>query len=293
MTSLILTCPSCGSRYEVEADDVLPSGRKVQCGHCAHVWREPPPQLGQAAVDSPTRFEPEPPEPEPNYDEPARAAGLEPDAGSETSNYGTARYQDEEPPAYRNDPQPSDVAHAPLDTGAESPRRLTTMYDQPLAAPVTNRAGPPVQAQKRGGAIALAILAVVIIAFVNIAWFWRQDIVTAYPPARQIYAIVGLEPASYFHIEKSASRITEGGVTYLEIAGTIINVSDRQRELPELIGRLSNNERETVHQWSFATEKSILEPGEFVNFTSRVEDRNDAACLNIYFYEPGDRNPEC
>jgi predicted Zn finger-like uncharacterized protein len=35
---MILTCPSCGTRYRAESASFAPPGRNVRCAKCAHVW---------------------------------------------------------------------------------------------------------------------------------------------------------------------------------------------------------------------------------------------------------------
>ena len=105
--------------------------------------------------------------------------------------------------------------------------------------------------------------------------------------------MLGLEPTRNFEIVQTAARVTEGGVSYLQITGTIVNTGSRPMDLPELIGRLTNAAGETVYQWMFSADKARLEADESVDFTSRVDNPpEDTACLNIMFYEPR-TNPSC
>jgi predicted Zn finger-like uncharacterized protein len=68
---MILTCPECATRYQTDAAQFAPDGRKVRCAKCGHVWHQAPPQP-----------EPEPgledvaptPEPEAEPDVPRREA---------------------------------------------------------------------------------------------------------------------------------------------------------------------------------------------------------------------------
>ena len=52
---MILSCPSCASRFEVDPAHLGRGGRKVRCGQCSHVWHqaaEPPAGSG----DEPDRI---------------------------------------------------------------------------------------------------------------------------------------------------------------------------------------------------------------------------------------------
>jgi predicted Zn finger-like uncharacterized protein len=40
---MILTCPECTTRYQTDASQFAPDGRKVRCAKCGHVWLQMPP----------------------------------------------------------------------------------------------------------------------------------------------------------------------------------------------------------------------------------------------------------
>ena len=46
---MILTCPQCATRYQVDAAKFPPAGRNVRCAKCGHVWH----QLGPAPEPDP------------------------------------------------------------------------------------------------------------------------------------------------------------------------------------------------------------------------------------------------
>jgi len=42
---MILTCPSCATRYQADATMIAPPGRNVRCAKCSHVWFQAPPEI--------------------------------------------------------------------------------------------------------------------------------------------------------------------------------------------------------------------------------------------------------
>ena len=41
---MIVTCPSCSTRYMSDSSTFQPSGRAVRCAHCGHGWHQDPPE---------------------------------------------------------------------------------------------------------------------------------------------------------------------------------------------------------------------------------------------------------
>ncbi|GBD42808.1 hypothetical protein HRbin40_00264 [bacterium HR40] len=73
---MILTCPSCGTRFRVDAAALLPAGKLVRCSQCGHRWfAEPPRESGGSVAPVAAEAEPWEPPSEPIPEPPAQTSG--------------------------------------------------------------------------------------------------------------------------------------------------------------------------------------------------------------------------
>ncbi len=78
---MILTCPSCSTRYSIDAASVGADGRLVKCAKCGHKWREfPPEDLPKQVAEEPpqeAKATPQDAAPEPKAEEENPAMSIE------------------------------------------------------------------------------------------------------------------------------------------------------------------------------------------------------------------------
>ena len=71
---MILTCPACATRYEVDEAKFPPQGRQVRCAKCGHNWFQPGPEPEAPVLAEAAPAPVAAPEPVPDMDMPAPAA---------------------------------------------------------------------------------------------------------------------------------------------------------------------------------------------------------------------------
>ncbi len=113
--NVVLSCPSCATRFSAPLDQFIPNGRQVRCSQCQHIWFHPAPVVdtanepsGRIIRTAPVRAEPAavdhepPPPPEPEREkvrDHIEEQGTERSAESE--RHQTATFQPERPRASR------------------------------------------------------------------------------------------------------------------------------------------------------------------------------------------------
>ncbi len=245
---MIITCPSCSTRYKLDPAQFGPEGRRVRCTKCANVWTQMP------ADDLPKLVVPEP------AGEPDTAAGG----------------PDVDPPPLRGGgdagltPPPARLAaraaaqHRAQEAQAGSRRSragwlllllviVSLGVSLVLARETVVRAWPPaerlytllgIEGPRPGAGLAIKVTE------------HRQDL--------------------------------DGKTVVLIVKGEVTNTSDAVRDVPRLKATLRTDRGSVIADWSFATAQARLLPGETAPFVTRLENpAKEGTVLNIDFIANG------
>lgn len=232
---MILTCPSCEARFNVEPDALLPNGRTVRCGRCAHTWKEMPPEDIPKRVEAAEPPAPAVPEPGDADDGDIGIPGLESVGGGAPDGDG-------------------------LDIQAGE--RQVPEYQAP------QRRG-----QGRGSTIGWIAVAAVVTVALGGGFVARDAIIDTWPPASMLYEKIGLAPEPGFGLAlrtEAEVQKRDGSAEILVIRGEIVNVSSRPRLVPMLQGSLLDADQNDIHSWTFSTALGELAAGETRPFDARV-----------------------
>ncbi len=142
--------------------------------------------------------------------------------------------------------------------------------------PVVPDAAPPRRRSRAAAIGSWAALVLVVVAILGGAFFARQPIVGLWPPAGQLYALIGFPVASPYDGleigEPALKQTREGESTVLVVSGEIANTSEDVREVPRLRVALLNVRGDEITNWSFTATAAALAPGDATGFTTSYRD---------------------
>jgi predicted Zn finger-like uncharacterized protein len=261
---MIISCPSCETRYQVDEAKFPPQGRTVRCAKCGNSWHQAAP-VPEADAAAPTAPEPaRAPEP---VAVPAPEAPAEPEVRPTAAIRAT--YQ----------PPPSTAAVAKKSRGPLLPE---------LQGPVL-----PIIGVVAGWLVLIGVVLAIAISAVR----YRQDIATIWPQSAGVYTRLGMKvsasPVDFRNVDYH--RETEDGVTVLAVTGQIINNGHRELPVPQTIRvTLNDGDNRELYHWSFhprlanGTPVTKLKPGESVPFVTRLSSPPAASRhLEVRFVKDG------
>jgi predicted Zn finger-like uncharacterized protein len=239
---MIISCPSCGTRYQVDEAKFPPQGRTVRCAKCSHSWH-------QAAPEPETAPEPAMAAPQPAH-VPQRT---EPEAGAAAA----PPESEVRPAAIRDAWRPRQPAPPPQARGL---RALLPELRGPLL---------PVLAVMAGWIGLIAVVLVIAVSAVR----YRQDIAVIWPQSAGVYSTLGMKvnPSAIDFRNVDYHREIEDGVVVLAVTGRIVNTGKRELPVPRMVRvTLSDAGNRELYHWTFESGASTLKPGQSVPFTTRL-----------------------
>jgi predicted Zn finger-like uncharacterized protein len=302
---MILNCPACATRFQVDPTAFGDEPRKVRCSVCRHVWRQAPPE----------------PEPAP---EPAVPSVLEQMAAA-----AAEAAQDEwvPPPPPGGKPPPASAVVPPLPPtlpdldlspvggpGAPPPVPRITGFDDdlldseldrpplhpPLDEPNNDGGGldddPDEAIKRRRERLAEAGLQRAAARPKKpFSWAWlgwllllgllggvvgggyekRIELVAFYPPLAKLYEQLGIpvEAAQWLGLElhnlKSAT-VLDGGTTKVTVSGDVVNVSGIERVLPAIRIAMRGANGQDLGAFTVKLEQNSIEAEEKLSFNVQL-----------------------
>ena len=272
---MILNCPSCNARYNVDPTKLGPAGRRVRCASCGHIWRQQP--ITDETADPGVAQQGQ--TPPPGGDEGRggkRYQDRTQDQPVQPSETGSQRMSAGDAGSYR-EPYGGREAyaggyHASSSTGASTGALAGRTLDKPA---------------RRGGGAAI-LLWILVLGSVAVAalYLGRDHVVDTWPPSYGIYQQLGVDVATPtiagpgLTVRRVTSERLDGegqSPPRLVVTGELVNDSDFVRSTPRLMATLFDSADRALFDWSFGVERERLEPGESIRFATALDNPDDSA----------------
>lgn len=316
---MLIVCPNCATSYMIDSASVGPNGRAVRCARCKSTWFA---GSAKAATPSVSAFvdgviaEAEAETSAPSPHDTAPPAMESPSAIDDFGGEPANELPQTEPDFALNDAsRNSDLAprpDEPLDTFQEDHAGLAVMDAPSLVPPLDHdlhadgvTGNDPeeadsyiarrqrLKARRQQSKRTSRWTAIILVLFaVNVALIGaRSEVVRYLPQTASLFAAVGL-PVNLRNLKFDQVKITkeaQDGVNILIVEGLIVNTANKPTEVPRLRFSARNATGQEVYTWTALPRRSLLGPGENVEFQSRLAaPPADASDVMVRFFNAQD-----
>ena len=297
---MILSCPSCSTRFSVPDGAFAKGGRKLRCGKCKHDWFQEPPVEEAAPVEPAEEAAPveEAAPSEENSQDDIDSMFDAPDPQKENSQDDIDSMFDTPDPQKENS---QDDVDAMFDTPAPSEENsqddVDAMFDTPDGGeadeapaeeaddtpPIGISGGAAIRGtQASGGSwVGWTAMVSVLVALVAGLALLSDTVIEAWPPAKRLYAMVGLPFETLgegLEIRNIEARFEQGpNGSRLIILGDIVNLTRHARTVPMVRVVLRDNAEVELEGWMFQATDLNMMPSETVSFRTAHESPPDGA----------------
>lgn len=232
---MILTCPSCISRFMVPDDALGKYGRRVKCSVCNEIWHQDPPEtLDQDPLSDLEDMLAAHDSKEIEDDELERNAFFE----------KLLNDQNEDEPSSSI---PESVKPVETDN--------VTLKEESFISKKAQIAG-----YAGAGGVFVSILIMLLVL--------QGPIIKSWPPARAIYELFGSKlpaPGEGLVFDNIKINKKDEGIA---VQGSVINLTKQQRDVPLIEVAIMSEYNELVDRWYMQAPKDILNPEETIAFSS-------------------------
>ncbi len=322
---MLIVCPSCATPYMIDQAALGPAGRTVRCARCRTSWFAggPEPIPNVTAVAETVAAEAQPAATARAKTPPPAAAELAETAIADkqgaTQSESVTATEVKSPP---NEPPSEPVARtatAPAEPPAPPPAEAQTSEPEPVTVTDAPPLVPPLEHESettktdaeaeaaasfdarrkrmqarrkksRRSSRWTAVVLVLIAANVTLVGA-RNEVVRYLPQTASLFAAIGL-PVNLRNLKFENVKLaaeTADGINLLIVQGEIVSETGKPVAVPRLRFALRNATGQEVYTWTMVPPRSILDPGERLQFRSQIPTPQvDATDVMVRFFTPQD-----
>ncbi|MBU1174772.1 MAG: zinc-ribbon domain-containing protein [Alphaproteobacteria bacterium] len=311
--AMIITCPNCQTRYQVADQAIGATGRKVMCANCHRAWKAvgqphqeqepstPKPRIVAGTDARPTPGAEAPRNPDKLFASDSEAAldqafVEEAERLSGRGNAGKAE-MDWPPSDDTDEPdRPDGWDGGGLDAAPPVDSDLSGDEEDALDHSLLSRRARDLARRQKKHASRLPLARirrtlrmtalVSLMVLVGITYWFRVDIVRAYPDLDAIYSAVGL-PVNIFGLafsEVETLRTLKDGDDVTIISANIRSVIDHTVRVPPVLVSILNAAGDPIYEWTAQAPVDNISPGDVVAFQTQLTSApDDAAHVRLVF----------
>ncbi len=295
---MLIVCPNCSTSYAIEPASLGAAGRSVRCARCKTTWfadgSTPAPEMTAAADSAVTEeftgvLRP---------DQPVNGSASDPEISREPADAVQAEAAHSDPaPAEFPAPEPVAIADAPSlvpPIAPPAPPDIAAPDSDEIDNFVVRR--KRLQARRKEARRSSRWTAIILVLFAfNVALIGaRSEVVKFFPQTASLFSAVGL-PVNLRNLKfenMKISKESQEGLSALVIEGTIVSITSKPTEVPRLRFAARDAVGQEVYTWTALPSRSILGPGEKLDFRSRfVSPPENAIDVMVRFASAQDAAP--
>ena len=295
---MLILCPNCSTSYQIEPAS-LGSGRTVRCARCKTTWfatgSADAPEMttagGSTAPEDDIRIGVIRPH------EPLPGSADDPEVAQQDSATDPSDSAEDDLSATLEDTasEPVTIAEAPSVVPPIDPPSSPDLTAKPDGDELENfsarRKRLQARRKKEQRSSHWTALIVALFAF-NVALIAaRSEVVRILPQTASLFSAIGL-PVNIRNLKFENMRIskeTQEGLSALVIEGTIVSLASKPTEVPRLRFAARDAMGQEVYTWTSMPSRSILPPGDKLEFRSRlVSPPESATDVVVRFSTPED-----
>lgn len=245
---MIVPCPACQTRFNVNVHALSEAGRRVRCTMCGKTWHQLP--------NNKSNF-----------------PSIQPKEGEDKFSSDHKNRQDQElEDAYRGGYENSQNSKMNLSSRNRSQSKKNLSHN--------DKTKDGRRAESGGvGWLGWSFLIVVLSGLSAGGYLYHVKIVAAWPPAGPLFEMIGLGSEKVSLAIENVNWIykKENGKTVLLVTGEVINISQKSQSVPRLQLEILDDRNRRIFGWTAATIKSQLDSGHVTKFSTRLADPPDDA----------------